>query len=50
MSKNIMFSLNKFDDGKVQMQSHLSALHDKIWEVITNGLVEIMMANVTTAT
>ncbi|XP_031121070.1 uncharacterized protein LOC116024315 [Ipomoea triloba] len=44
-SRHLMFNLSKFDDWKVRMQAHLSAIHDEMWDVITDGPIEIMMVN-----
>lgn len=41
----LTFNLDKFDDWKVRMQTHLSAIHDEIWDVITSGPIEILEVN-----
>ncbi|XP_073136842.1 uncharacterized protein [Henckelia pumila] len=40
-----MFSKEDFDDWKIRMQAHLSALDDDIWFVITDGPLEITKVN-----
>lgn len=47
LSKNLIFSLEKFDDWKICIHAHLSALHDEMWEVRTKGHVRIMKVNTT---
>ncbi|XP_019158569.1 PREDICTED: uncharacterized protein LOC109155339 [Ipomoea nil] len=44
-SKQLAFSLSKFDDWKVRMQTLLSSIHDEMWDVITTGPITVMMAN-----
>ncbi|XP_019160039.1 PREDICTED: uncharacterized protein LOC109156643 [Ipomoea nil] len=44
-SRQLAFSLSKFDDWKVRMQALLSSIHDEMWDVITTGPITIMMAN-----
>ncbi|XP_031106289.1 uncharacterized protein LOC116010936 [Ipomoea triloba] len=41
----LMFNLDKFDDWKVRMQAHLSAIHDEMWDVITDGPIKILQVN-----
>ncbi|XP_031112035.1 uncharacterized protein LOC116016007 [Ipomoea triloba] len=41
----LMFNLDKFDDWKVRMQAHLSAMHDEMWDVITDGPIQILQVN-----
>ncbi|XP_031131682.1 uncharacterized protein LOC116033067 [Ipomoea triloba] len=41
----LMFNLDKFDDWKVRMHAHLSAIHDEMWDIITIGLIEILEVN-----
>ncbi|XP_073136848.1 uncharacterized protein [Henckelia pumila] len=40
-----MFSKEDFDDWKIRMQAHLSALDDDMWFVITDGPLEITKVN-----
>ncbi|XP_073152552.1 uncharacterized protein [Henckelia pumila] len=40
-----MFSKEDFDDWKIRMQAHLSALEDDMWFVITDGPLEITKVN-----
>ncbi|XP_073136841.1 uncharacterized protein [Henckelia pumila] len=44
-SKIPMFSKEDFDDWKIRMQAHLSALDDDMWFVITDGPLEITKLN-----
>ncbi|XP_019183739.1 PREDICTED: uncharacterized protein LOC109178657 [Ipomoea nil] len=44
-SRPLAFNLFKFDDWKVRMQAHLSAIHDEMWEVIEEGPIVVMMVN-----
>ncbi|XP_073152667.1 uncharacterized protein [Henckelia pumila] len=44
-SKIPMFSKEDFDDWKIRMQAHLSALDDDMWFVITDGPLEITKVN-----
>lgn len=46
LAKNLLFGLDKFDDRKIQMKAHMSALHDKMWDVITGGPIQIMKFNI----
>lgn len=48
LAKNLMFSINKFDDWKIQMQAHLAAMHDEKLNVILEGSLAIMKFNPTT--
>ncbi|XP_031127580.1 uncharacterized protein LOC116029672 [Ipomoea triloba] len=41
----LMFKLDKFDDWKVRMHAHLSAMHDEMWDVITDGPIQILQVN-----
>ncbi|XP_031124385.1 uncharacterized protein LOC116027100 [Ipomoea triloba] len=41
----LMFNLDKFDDWKVRMQAHLSAMQDEMWDVITDGPIQILQVN-----
>ncbi|XP_031112005.1 uncharacterized protein LOC116015977 [Ipomoea triloba] len=45
LAQNLLFSLEKFDDWKIRMQVHLSALHDEMWDVISDGPILIMKVN-----
>ncbi|XP_031108439.1 uncharacterized protein LOC116012908 [Ipomoea triloba] len=40
-----MFNLDKFDDWKVRMQAHLSAIQNEMLDVITDGLIQILEVN-----
>ncbi|XP_019175635.1 PREDICTED: uncharacterized protein LOC109170956 [Ipomoea nil] len=42
-SRPLAFNLSKFDDWKVRMQAHLSAIHDEMWDVISTGPIVVMM-------
>ncbi|XP_073120672.1 uncharacterized protein [Henckelia pumila] len=44
-SKILMFSKEDFDDWKIHMQAHLSALDDDMWFVITDGPLTITKIN-----
>ncbi|XP_073138774.1 uncharacterized protein [Henckelia pumila] len=44
-SKIPMFSKEDFDDWKIRMQAHLSALDDDMWFVITDGPLAITKVN-----
>ncbi|XP_019173814.1 PREDICTED: uncharacterized protein LOC109169386 [Ipomoea nil] len=44
-SRPLAFNLSKFDDWKVRMQAHLSAIHDEMWDVITTGPITVMLVN-----
>ncbi|XP_019171997.1 PREDICTED: uncharacterized protein LOC109167438 [Ipomoea nil] len=44
-SRPLAFNLSKFDDWKVRMQAHLSAIHDEMWDVIITGPITVMMVN-----
>ncbi|XP_019154325.1 PREDICTED: uncharacterized protein LOC109150803 [Ipomoea nil] len=44
-SKQLAFSLSKFDDWKIRMQALLCSIHDEMWDVITTGPITVMMAN-----
>lgn len=44
-SRDMMFNVNKFDDWKVLMQSHLLAIHDEMRNVITDRPIEILEVN-----
>ncbi|XP_073152673.1 uncharacterized protein [Henckelia pumila] len=44
-SKIPMFSKKDFDDWKIRMQAHLSALDDDMWFVITDGPLDITKVN-----
>ncbi|XP_073154113.1 uncharacterized protein [Henckelia pumila] len=44
-SKIHMFSKEDFDDWKIRMQVHLSALNDDMWFVITDGPLSITKVN-----
>ncbi|XP_073137636.1 uncharacterized protein [Henckelia pumila] len=48
-SKIPMFSKEDFDDWKIRMQAHLSALDDDMWFVITDGTLAITKINTTIA-
>ncbi|XP_073151876.1 uncharacterized protein [Henckelia pumila] len=48
-SKIPMFSKEDFDDWKICMQAHLSALDDDIWFVITDGPLTITKINTAVA-
>lgn len=50
ISKHLIFSLDRFDDWKLRMQTHLYALHNKMWDVITNRSVKIWMVNLAWST
>ncbi|XP_031124300.1 uncharacterized protein LOC116027010 [Ipomoea triloba] len=45
LAHNLLFSLDKFDDWKIRMQVYLSALHDEMWEVISDGPIKILKVN-----
>lgn len=40
-----MFTLDKFDDWKIRMQTDIFAMHDELWDVITNVPIQIMKIN-----
>ncbi|XP_019155264.1 PREDICTED: uncharacterized protein LOC109152145 [Ipomoea nil] len=44
-SRPLAFNLSKFDDWKVRMQIHISAIHDEMWDVIKEGPIIVMMVN-----
>ncbi|XP_019151906.1 PREDICTED: uncharacterized protein LOC109148626 [Ipomoea nil] len=48
-SRPLTFSLSKFDDWKVRMQAHFSAIHDEMWDVICTGPITVMMVNTNAA-
>ncbi|XP_019183756.1 PREDICTED: uncharacterized protein LOC109178675 [Ipomoea nil] len=44
-SKQLAFSLSKFDDWKIRMQALLCSIHDEMWDVITTRPIIVMMVN-----
>ncbi|XP_019170450.1 PREDICTED: uncharacterized protein LOC109166021 [Ipomoea nil] len=44
-SRPLAFNLSKFDDWKVRTQAHLSAIHDEMWDMISEGPIIVMMVN-----
>ncbi|XP_019184864.1 PREDICTED: uncharacterized protein LOC109179841 [Ipomoea nil] len=48
-SKPRVFSLSKFDDWRVRMYAHLSAIQDEMWDVIIDGPITVMMVNANAA-
>lgn len=40
-----MLSIEEYDDWRIQMQAHLSAMHDEMWIVIIEGPQPIMNVN-----
>ncbi|XP_019184051.1 PREDICTED: uncharacterized protein LOC109178958 [Ipomoea nil] len=44
-SKQLVFSLAKFDDWKIRMQALLCSIHDEMWDVITTGPITVIMTN-----
>ncbi|KAL8502870.1 hypothetical protein ACS0TY_021841 [Phlomoides rotata] len=44
-SKVPMFSVEDYDDWKIIMQAHLSAMNDEMWSIIENGPIEIQKPN-----
>ncbi|XP_019164367.1 PREDICTED: uncharacterized protein LOC109160534 [Ipomoea nil] len=49
-SKQLVFSLAKFDDWKIRMQALLCSIHDEMWDVITTGPITVMTVNTQAAT
>lgn len=45
LAKNMLFNLDKFDDYKIRMQAHMSALHDKMWDVVIDGFIQTLKVN-----
>ena len=43
-----MFSKENFNIWKARMKSHLAALDDDMWYVVTNGPIKIMKAGTST--
>lgn len=41
-----IFSVDEFDDWKIYMHEHLSAMHDEIWYVIENNPIKIIKVNI----
>ncbi|KAL8507563.1 hypothetical protein ACS0TY_018196 [Phlomoides rotata] len=44
-SKVPMFSAEEYDDWKIWMQAHLSAMNDEMWSIIDEGLIVIQKTN-----
>ncbi|KZV57391.1 hypothetical protein F511_36700 [Dorcoceras hygrometricum] len=44
-----MFCEEEYDDWKIRMQAHLSAMDDDMWFVITDGPIKILKANTAVA-
>lgn len=44
-SKVLKFSLEHYDFWKFRMEAHLSSIHDLMWDVITDGPIQIMKVN-----
>ncbi|KAL8470958.1 hypothetical protein ACS0TY_033508 [Phlomoides rotata] len=44
-SKVPMFSAEDYDDWKIRMQVHLSAMNDEMWSVIEDGSIVIEQSN-----
>ncbi|KAL8556056.1 hypothetical protein ACS0TY_003745 [Phlomoides rotata] len=41
-----MFSGEEYDDRKIRMQAHLSAMNDEMWSIIEDGPIEIQKPNI----
>ncbi|KAL8542595.1 hypothetical protein ACS0TY_003468 [Phlomoides rotata] len=48
-SKVPMFSAEDYDDWKIRIQAHLSAMNDEMWSVIEDGPLVIVKTNTTNA-
>ncbi|KAL8487884.1 hypothetical protein ACS0TY_024254 [Phlomoides rotata] len=44
-SKVPMFSVEEYDDWKIRMQAHLSAMNYEMWSIIEDGPILIEKAN-----
>ncbi|KAL8470613.1 hypothetical protein ACS0TY_033241 [Phlomoides rotata] len=44
-SKVLMFSAEDYDDWKIRMQAHLSAMNDEMWLIIEDGPIVIQKTN-----
>ncbi|KAL8463207.1 hypothetical protein ACS0TY_034010 [Phlomoides rotata] len=44
-SKVLMFSAEDYDDWKIRMQAHLSAMNDKMWLIIDDRPIVIQKTN-----